>query len=213
MSDSWLGILRYPRIHRLKIARFYLMMAPRRLLRKLSLLGAARFRGRWILGLAWLLKNWQQAEVEALFTWLANDYLLDAYREDVIRFLEKHKAEGTKTVLISTIFEGAGQKIAERLGADDAIGTKLEFRAGIATGGINGKVCVGLRKLDCMRTYLQESAPEINLKDCIVYADSYGDAPMLAAAGMGMAVYPDKDLREAALEQSWEIHEYPPVRK
>lgn len=206
-GNTWTGILRYPRINRLKITWLYMVTAVRYVLYRLYLLGQAQFRAGWIRGLAGLLKGWPEAEVNTLFAWLTEDYLRDHYRQDVIALLEKHKAQGSHIVLISSIFEGAAQRIAQRLGADGVIATRLETKNGAATGSIVGKVCIGRRRLDLIRAYLKKNGYPTTLSRCIAYADSYSDAPMLAAMGGAVAVYPDEELRAAALEQGWPIHE------
>jgi HAD superfamily hydrolase (TIGR01490 family) len=205
-GDTWAGILHYPHINRLKVLGLQAATLPRLALLKVYLLGQARFRAGWIRGLAGLLKGWRREEVEELFDWLANNYLVDRYHEEVIALLRAHQAQGTKIVLISTIFEDAAQKIADRLGADGVIGTRLAFEQGIATGRVGGKVAVGSRRINFIRGYLKKHWEDVDLAECIAYADSYIDAPMLAMMGAAVAVYPDDDLRAAAREQGWRIY-------
>jgi HAD superfamily hydrolase (TIGR01490 family) len=205
-GTTWAGILQYPRMNRLKILGLQAATLPRRALLRLYLLGQARFRAGWIRGLAGLLKKWDREEVEKLFDWLANDYLVDHYHQEIIALLKNHQAQGTKIVLISTIFEEAAQKIADRLGAEGVIGTRLAFENNIATGRVRGKVAVGARRINFIRGYLKKHWEDVELVECIAYADSYIDAPMLAVMGAAVAVYPDDDLRAAAREQGWRIY-------
>src|SRR5690606_29007198 len=135
--------------------------------------------------IARLIKNWPQNERDDLFQWLAHDFLQDSYR--VLDVLHLHKAEGAHVVLVSILFEDGVRKICERLNVDGAIGTALEIKNGKASGKIIGNVCFGSRRLDFLRHYLSVHAPDISLEDCIAYADSYSDAPMLAIVGKAVA--------------------------
>jgi len=203
----WSGIFQYPAISRVRVARLYTVNAPNWGLYRAGLLSHAYFLRGWIRSLARLLKNWPQQEVDGLFDWLANEQLVTVYQEEMLRSIENHRAEGTAIVLASSYFQQAVEKVAVRVGADAALGTPLEFKNGIVTGKITQRVCVGPRRLDFIREYLKSNQLPITLKDCIAYGHSYLDAPMLAAAGQAVAVYPDKDLRDAALEQGWDILE------
>lgn len=198
----WEGILRYPEINRLKVLWLLATTLPRYGLFRLHILGGARFRAGWVRGLAGLLRGWRQEEIDRLFTWLANEYLLPFYREDVIAYVHQHKAAGQQVILLSTFFEEAAAKVADHLGADHAIGTRLAYKDNKATGRLSGKACVGSRKIDFVRQYLGPTS----LSRCIGYADSYTDAPLLAAMGQAVAVYPDAMLNSVATEQGWPIH-------
>jgi HAD superfamily hydrolase (TIGR01490 family) len=206
-GTPWTGVLQYPGISRFKIARLLAFNVPRYLLFQTYLMGQARFRAGWIRGVAGLISQWPQSDVDKLFDWLANEYLVPYYREDIIGILKQHQQEDVQVVLITSFFEEAARKIAERFGATNAIGSRLNFKNGRATGRLKGKACVGQRKLDFVRTYLHEQGHDTNLKDCIGYANSYSDGALLAAMGEAVAIYPDSELRAAAKEQGWRIHE------
>lgn len=206
-GNTWDGIFQYPGINRLKVAWLRVSIQPYILLRRLYLFGEARFFQMWMQKIAALLKNWSQEEVNALCEWLVTVYLKESFRADVVDILKQQQAQGAQVVLVSMLFQGGVHKLGEQLGADGAIGTALEFKDGKVTGKLVGNVCFGPRKLDFLRTYLEQHALEISLEDCAAYADSYSDAPMLAMVGKAVAVYPHKNLRDAAIEQKWQIYE------
>jgi len=203
-GEFWRAVLRYPHLNRLKVAWFYLKYFPRVLLHRWNLLSTARFQAGTVISLAILIKNWQRQEVNALFDWVVQDQLV--YREDVLALLRAHKAKGVQVFLVTELFVRAGRRMARRVGADGAIGTGLIWDSGMATGSIKrSRACVGSRKLDFIRHYIQKKGIAAELHDCIGYADTDQDAVWLAALGTAVAVYPDVQLRQAAQEQGWAV--------
>ncbi|NJL92553.1 MAG: HAD-IB family hydrolase [Anaerolineae bacterium] len=211
-GNTWDGLLHHPQLRGYRRALLQLSTAPRYALFRAYLLSYSRYLGGRIRGIAGLLRGYSPAELDLIFAWLVEDFLADEYRQDVVFRLEQHVAQGDHVVLISAFFEQAIQHMAARLQAHAVIATSLELRSGVATGRIRGKVCVGPRRLDFIRTYLASYNPALTLSDCIAYADNYTDAPMMGAVGQAIAVYPDRHLLAAALEQGWQMVAFPPPR-
>jgi HAD superfamily hydrolase (TIGR01490 family) len=174
-------------------------------LRQLYLIGETRYQHQRVQQFAGIFKGWSTDDMNALNTWLVQEKF--TYREDVLTILKRHHQQGSNVVLVSTLFTSIVQKVCEVMEFDGAIGTEQAVEKDKLTGKIIGDVCVGPRKVDFLRRYLLKHHPGVTLKECAAYADSYSDAPMLAVVGMPVAVYPDKNLKEAAIEQKWRIHE------
>ncbi len=202
----WTGILAHPDINRWQVRRLYARTMPRLLWRRLYLLSETGFRDRWVRGLAGLLRGWTVQQVEALAAWVAADFLLSTYRPDAVALLRRHKEQGHRVILVSTMFTHVLAQIADYLGADAWLGTSLDIKDGRVSGRVNGVSCVGPRKLDFVRDYLAAHAPGVTLANCAAYADSFSDALLLGAVGRPVAVYPDDQLRQIAREQGWTIH-------
>lgn len=203
----WRGILAYPALPRYRRWLFYADQLAAVFGFRLRLISQARFRETWVRGLARVLKGWSAGQLDDLFAWIADEYLVTRYRADVVGVLRTHKEQGGHVVvLVSTLFEGAIARIAARLGADAGLGTALEMRDGVCTGRIVGESCVGPRKLDAVRAYLRRRAPDLRLEDAAAYADSISDAPLLDAVVYPTAVYPDPQLRALAQARGWPIH-------
>lgn len=205
-GNTWAGLLSYPELSRFRVFQLYAKTIPSLIGRRFYLLGDVRFRHRWVKGMAGLLKGWPRTRTQELFTWLVKEKMVGQYRQDVILRLEQHKAEGDYIVLVSTMYDEVIQLFADVLGANAGIGTVLAYDQNhICTGSISGKSCAGPRKLDFIRTYLAQQSFQVDMADCYAYADSFSDAPMLAAVGHPVAIHPDDELRAAAIEQGWEI--------
>jgi HAD superfamily hydrolase (TIGR01490 family) len=205
-GHAWAGVVEHPQIPRRRRMWLYVAHLPALLMLRLRLMTQVGFRDSWVRGLARMLQGWTALEVDALFAWIADDYLATRYRPDVIAILQEHKDQGDHVILISTMFRGAIQRVAERLSADAGLGTQLEVRDGVCTGRILGETCVGAHKVDLVRAYLASHVPDIDLAQAAAYADSYSDAPLLAAVGHPTATYPDTEMRKVAQEMGWAIH-------
>lgn len=202
----WSGILAHPAVNKWQVRRLYALTLPRLLLKRVYLLSETGFRDRWVRGLAGLLRGWSTDQIDELAQWIAGEYLLSMYRDDVIALLDEHKAQGHQVILVSTMFEPVLAAIAERLGADAWLGTGLACKDGRVTGRLDGRSVVGPRKLDAVRGYLADRAPETTLEMCAAYADSRSDSMLLGAVGLPVAVYPEDGLRAIAVAEGWRIH-------
>ncbi len=199
----WSAILAHPDVSRARVWRLYASLLPRWFASKLHLVSQMGFRSRWVQGLALLLAGWERERVERMNEWVAEEFLADRYRDDVVEFLRQHKERGDYVILVSTMFEGTTMRIAKRLGADAGLGSVLEFSDGICTGKISGEPCVGSRKLDFIRAHLAARDLSVDLSEASAYAGSFSDAPLLAAVGHPTAVYPQKELLKTAEERGW----------
>ncbi|MBN1287148.1 MAG: HAD-IB family hydrolase [Anaerolineae bacterium] len=204
-GNTWRGFMTYPRMPRRRIGYFGVTQIPNMLMFKLGLIDQVRFRDRWTRGLAWMLRGWSAEALDAFFTWLATERLLPSYRRDVIDFLEQHKAQGARVVLVSGILEGASARIAAHLGTEAGLGTTLDMQDGVCTGRV-GESCQGPRKLEFIRAHLAQHAPGVELANAAAYADSFSDVSLLSAVGFPVAVYPDAKMRKKAMREGWRIY-------
>jgi phosphoserine phosphatase len=92
------------------------------------------------------------------------------------------------------------EAFARRLGAI-ALGTPLELRDGVATGGLAGAVRSGRLKAEAV---LREAGEGQIL---VAFGDTAADVPVLSLAARPVAVAPDAVLRRTALGRGWEIIE------
>lgn len=202
----WKGILEYPKTDRMRVRMLYARTLPHLLRLKLDASYETRFRDQWVRELARLLTAWSVSEAEALAQWIANGFLADAYRQDVIELVAEHKAAGHPVILVSTMFPVVLQAIAERIGADAVVGTAYAVKNGILTGEIEGQSCVGSRKTVFARAFLENNFEGMTLDQCAAYADSFSDVPLLESARLSTAVYPEPGLHQVAVERGWRIH-------
>ncbi|MEO1287374.1 MAG: HAD-IB family hydrolase [Chloroflexota bacterium] len=172
---------------------------------KIGIVSETNMRQRWLDGMATVFKGMSLDDLNTMYSETINGEMQQIFRKDVIARLQQHKADGHTVILVSGIFTELVQLIAEHIGIDGAIGTRMAFDNGIATGDLIGIPCVGTQKIEYIKQYLQENHPNTPLEDCFGYADSYSDRALLSAVGHSVATYPDDDMRQVALTNGWEI--------
>lgn len=128
-----------------------------------------------------------------------------ALRPGILRLIESIKADGGKVALATSSLDFIVLPLAERLGIDDVLASKLEYEDGRCTGRLDGKAMFGQAKRDAVVAYAAENGVE--LADCAFYSDSIHDLPLLLAVGESVAVAPDRRLRREAEARGWKILE------
>lgn len=163
------------------------------------------FRDRWLKTMATALRGLSRPTVERIFAEGLEQQMLSMARKDVIARLHEHQRRGDSVVLVSGMFIEMGQVFAQFIGADDVIGSTMAFDGEVATGQIAGKTCVGPRKVEYIKDYLQKKHPDVALEECYGYADSYSDRSLISVVGHGVVTYPEDDMKAYAKAQGWEI--------
>lgn len=134
--------------------------------------------------------------------------LLDKRIVDEAKRLKK---EGYYTVLLSGCFDMLLLPVADYVGFDEVIGTKLLFegKSGEGMCVLDAKtpidVISGDRKAEAALTMANKKA--IHLEDSVAYADSYYDRNILELVGHKIGVNPDAGLKEICLNEGWQILE------
>ena len=160
----------------------------------------------WINGQKWgqnvmvdslsLIKDATPEKFERVSEWAVEHHLWDRRREDVIRRLQQHIENGAQAYIASSFFEPGVAAFAKRIGAK-AIGTPVEFVNGRVR--MAGEVMSNEKKIGQVLERLEVSRVDV------AYGDTVLDIPLLEHADQPVAVYPDRNLKAAALERGWEI--------
>ena len=115
--------------------------------------------------------------------------------------LDRHLAAGDFCVIASASPQPLVDAAARALGAQRAVGTRVEVNDGRFTGRLEGPFCHGRGKLARLWVELGTS----DLSRSTAYSDSVSDLPLLMAAGRPVAVNPDRRLRHEARMQGWPV--------
>ena len=122
-----------------------------------------------------------------------------------IRRVREHRALGHKTLLIT----GALDVVIEPLRPlfDEVVCATLGQRAGRFTGELVEAPPTGEARALIMADYAR--AHNLDLEQCVAYADSASDLPMLEAAGHPVAVNPETKLAAIARKRGWHVEHWP----
>ena len=107
------------------------------------------------------------------------------------------KAAGRTMVLASASTSDYMEYVAERLGADALICTRL------SEDGKAGPNCRGEEKARRAAAWARENGAD--LKQADAYGDSGGDIPLLRLCGRAHAVNPKRKLKKEAARRGWEV--------
>ncbi|HLA86769.1 MAG TPA: haloacid dehalogenase-like hydrolase [Anaerolineales bacterium] len=128
--------------------------------------------------------------------WVVGHDLWKNRREDVVARLIKHREDGAKVYIASSVVEPFIEPFAKRIGAQ-VIGTPVEI--------VNGRVKM-VGQLMANEKKIEQVLSRLGVERLdIAYGDTVLDIPLLEHADQPVAVYPDAKLKSIALERGWEI--------
>jgi HAD superfamily hydrolase (TIGR01490 family) len=184
---------------------YYASLLPSLLLRTLKLMPIDRFQQFFTVRLSWLVKGMDRQQGEAMFDWVAQEYLLPTGRSDTAERLHRHQAQGHTVAIVSAMFVPCLKSIAGHFGVKEFVGTQLEARDGRYTGRIVPPLISGAAKAEQARQLLSVRGDEIDWESSYAYGDSFTDRDMLSLVGHPVAVYPDTKLYALAKARNWEV--------
>jgi len=146
--------------------------------------------------------GWDVEQVSTIVRATLHESIDPTVYAEAVELIATHHAAGHDVVVVSASGTEVVEPIAEMLGADAVIATRMAVADGRYTGAIDfyaygENKAVAIRELAEARGY--------DLAACSAYSDSVTDAPMLAAVGHGHVVNPDRALRRLAADQGWDV--------
>jgi HAD superfamily hydrolase (TIGR01490 family) len=205
-AHMWRGLMEYARTHgrKTRTQLYYSALLPLYLLRKLGLISEETFRRPWVAQMGWIISGWSEAEAQAAFHWIAEEFIRPTARNDILAVLKNHVEQGHTVVLVSAMLAPILKLVGEPLGATFTVGSQTEIKEGHVTGKI-GRVCMGINKDTLTRETLQANNIDVDWAASYAYADSYSDLPLFQMVGHPIAVYPDDELAKHAKENNWQV--------
>lgn len=146
--------------------------------------------------------GWDVATVSAVVRATLHESIDPTVYAEAVELIAEHHAAGRDVVVVSASGAEVVEPIAQMLGADAAVATRMAVVDGRYTGEIEF-YAYGENKASAVRDLA--AARGYDLDASYAYSDSVTDAPMLAAVGHGFAVNPDRALRRLAAEHDWGV--------
>jgi alcohol-forming fatty acyl-CoA reductase len=158
--------------------------------------------------LRWFYRRYQNADIGELrgeAPELTSDLLLEKSFPAGIRRVREHRELGHRTLLIT----GALDFVLEpfRPLFDDLVCAHMNTTNGELTGELEEAPPTGEARALIMAEYAKEHG--LDLAECVAYADSTSDLPMLEAAGFPVAVNPETKLAAIARKRGWHVEHWP----
>lgn len=117
--------------------------------------------------------------------------------------VEKHRAQGDRLMVITATNRFVTEPIVNLFGISTMLATEPEFTNGQYTGLYVGEPCYQEGKVLRLNDWLKNNQADLN--NSSFYSDSHNDIPLLKKVTHPVAVDPDEQLKQHALEQSWPI--------
>ncbi len=204
----WRGLIKYHRERKMKrsfLWLFALIHYPLWFLAKLGLWDEVRFRTKWMEDFAGIFKGRKREEMRDILSAVLENELEQDIRADLLDTLKGHQAKNHIVVLVSGTFQDLLHLLGEKIGVEDVLGTRVEFKEGRCTGRVIGSACMGSEKVRRIRELISEKEIEVDLPSSFAYADSISDLPLLEWVGNPVAVEPEEKLQAIAQERGWQI--------
>jgi HAD superfamily hydrolase (TIGR01490 family) len=158
----------------------------------------------WVGGLC---RGWPVDRVTDIVTRYLDELILPYVYAEARTLIAAHREAGQDVIIVSTSGHEVVDPIAELLGADSVIATRMEVAEGRYTGAMEF-YAYGEAKATRVRELAAERG--YRLRDCYAYSDSATDLPLLQTVGHPYAVNPDRSLRRIAAERGWPVLEFGP---
>jgi len=152
-----------------------------------------------------LVAGWDVETVRAIVAETLDDIIDPMVYQEAVDLIAEHRAAGHEIVIVSSSGSDLVEPIGLRLGVDHTIATQVAIENGCYTGELlfyayGENKAMAMRELAAERGY--------DLSQCYAYSDSQTDIPMLDAVGFPVAVNPDDELREIAVDREWPIKDF-----
>ena len=130
-------------------------------------------------------------------------HVLPRFFTGALETVQDQRERGREIVLVSAGPRYLIQVIGEWIRADAVITAGPLVEEDRVTDVLDGPVCSGKGKVQRVREYLWKRG--MVLGDCVCYADSINDLPLLELAGQAITVNPDPRLKRVARLRGWKI--------
>jgi HAD superfamily hydrolase (TIGR01490 family) len=120
----------------------------------------------------------------------------------------EHLAAGHVVAIVSGATRFVVEPLAERLGVQHLLYTRLEVEDGLFTGRVDEPICYGEGKIYWLGQLVEEQ--DIDLARSWFYTDSITDKPLLDVVGHPVAVNPDPLLYREAVRRCWPVRMFTP---
>jgi HAD superfamily hydrolase (TIGR01490 family) len=149
-----------------------------------------------------LVTGWDVTVVSKAVEAALGDVLMPLLHTEAAELIRWHRENGREVAIVTSSAEEVVRPVAERLGVDHVLATRMDVQDGRYTGIVDF-YCYGPAKAEAIRALAAERG--YRLEDSYAYSDSFTDLAMLAAVGRPHAVNPDRRLLEHAQVHGWPV--------
>jgi HAD superfamily hydrolase (TIGR01490 family) len=152
-----------------------------------------------------LCRGWQVEQVSQIVRETLHELINPYVYAEAAALIGEHRDAGRDVVVVSSSGEEMVRPIAEQLGINDIIATRMVVADGRYTGEV-AYYAAGPTKAEAVRELAKER--DYDLAVSYAYSDSVSDIPLLETVGHPTAVNPDRGLRRTASDRGWQVLEF-----
>ncbi|WP_270409229.1 HAD-IB family hydrolase [Brachybacterium paraconglomeratum] len=150
-------------------------------------------------------KGYRAEELRTLMKGEAGRRIRASIRPEALETIERHRAAGHRTVLVSGALDVLVEPLADLF--DEVVATHMdEDGSGVMTGYLATPPLVDEARANWLRKYADLHGADLSTS--YGYGDSHADAAWLALVGTPAAVAPDLGLFSVAKKKRWQILEW-----
>lgn len=143
------------------------------------------------------------SSMEDLARMHAQEHVLPMLFAGARGLIAEQSSKGRKLVLLTTTNQVVVDPIADALGLDHVLSTRLEIEDGAFTGNLEGDTfCTGPAKASALLAYCKRTGTDP--KRCAMFGDGRSDLEALEAVGEPIAVHAIPELAKRARERGWQ---------
>jgi len=139
------------------------------------------------------------------------DVVLDTIYPEAERLVQEHLAKSHVVAIVSGATAFVVRPIADRLGIEHILYTRLEVENGLFTGRVVEPICFEEGKIYWLQQFIDEQG--IDLAKSYFYSDSITDLPLLDLVGHPVATNPDPLLYRTAVKRRWPVRFFDPPKR
>jgi putative phosphoserine phosphatase/1-acylglycerol-3-phosphate O-acyltransferase len=120
--------------------------------------------------------------------------------------VKAHQDMGHTVAIITSATRYQADPVAEELGIEHVLHTRLAVEDGVLTGGVVRPTCYGEGKADAARGLSAKYA--LDLDQSYFYSDSHEDLPLFEIVGRPRPLNPTRRLAQIAKERQWPVRRF-----
>jgi HAD superfamily hydrolase (TIGR01490 family) len=157
----------------------------------------------WTKSMLVQFRGQNEAELEAEAKRWFEEMVVQTIYPEAEALVRRHEAQGHVVAIVSGATKFVVRPLAQRLGIEHFLYTRLEVEEGLFTGRVIEPICFEEGKIYWLQQFIEEHA--IDLAKSWFYTDSITDLPLLDLVGHPVATNPDPLLYRAAVRRRWPV--------
>ena len=135
-----------------------------------------------------------------------DEYLVTEIYPESRAIVKAHQEMGHTVAIITSATRYQAQPVANELGIEHMLYTRLGVENGVMTGGVIRPTCYGEGKAEAARSLTAKY--NLDLEQSYFYSDSHEDLPLFDIVGRPRPLNPTRKLAQIAKERQWPLRRF-----